>query len=169
MRNIEIKARITNIEAAEAVASRLSTDATPLRCHQRDTYFNVPSGRLKLRQCGDRSELIYYVRRDQPGPKRSDYEISPVDQPEKTRSILGEALGIKVEVRKQRTIYFVEEVRVHLDSIEGLGCFLELEAVLDEGTGEERARALVLELLDAFSISDEDLVEDSYCDLVKPG
>lgn len=169
MRNIEIKARVGDLEAAEAVASRL-TDAPPsARLSQVDTYFNVPDGRLKLREQDDGCELIFYRRPDARRPRRSDYEILAVNSPAATKRLLGEELGLLAVVSKQRTVYLYGNARIHLDDVAVLGTFVEFEAVMPEGAPDGEGEALVAELMREFSIREGDLVAGSYCDLLRGG
>ena len=166
MRNIEIKARLSDPAAAEAVAARLADAGPHARLHQVDTYFFIPEGRLKLREIDGEegcAELIFYRRPDSPGPKSCDYEIARVSDPAGINRVLDAAFGIRAVVDKQRTVYLYRNVRIHLDRVRGLGKFLEIEAVEPDSGGE----SLVRELLEKFSIRPEDLVEGSYCDLME--
>lgn len=168
MRNIEIKARVNDNEQAEAVAVSVAGQAHA-RVRQVDTYFNIPEGRLKLREergTGSESELIFYRRADRAGPGPSEYQIARVDSPDELKRILAEVLGVKAVVRKERTVYLLESTRIHLDIVEGLGTFIEFEALIPEGAGVETGRKTVEALIKAFSIKKEDLVESSYCDLI---
>ncbi len=169
MRNIEIKARLKSISSAEPIASGLAGGGPYARLLQVDTYFNVPDGRLKLREEGSTGELIYYRRPDAPGPSRSDYIIVPVGSPADVRGVLEAALGVRCMVRKQRAVYLHENVRIHLDEVEGLGFFLEFEAVMPEGSPDEEGESLLLSLMRAFGLEQDDLVDCSYCDLMKQG
>ena len=137
---------------------------------QRDTYFQVNSGRLKLRQRRPKgrpqeNQLIRYHREDQAGARGSDYTLVVVDDGEKTRSMLGQALGFRKEVVKQRTVYWHNHVRIHLDDVEGLGTFIEFEAIVDERCDEKSAGDKVERLREQFSINQEQVVKGSYVDL----
>ena len=170
MRNIEIKARVPSLAAAEATARKLPGAKLAARLHQVDTYFRIPAGRLKLRETHgseERSELVYYERPDERGPKRCRYEVAAVSNPQEMKRLLALAFGIRCVVEKDRTVYLVDTVRIHLDRVAGLGEFLEFEVVMSEGdpdaAGEERAR----ELMRVFRIEPDDLVEVSYADLIE--
>ncbi len=176
MRNIEIKARVGDIEKAEAVAREVA-QGDCVRLVQRDTYFRAPEGRLKLREVtGDRSfaELIFYRRPDESGPKRCEYEIAPVDDAAELKRTLAAALEVAHVVEKERTVYMhrpptspgVEHVRIHLDRVKGLGEFIEFEAVMREGAQDAEGKALLRDLMARFGVSEADLVEGSYCDLI---
>jgi len=165
-RNIEIKARIESVEALEPIAATLATEG-PIGIAQDDTFFRCPGGRLKLRvffptEC----ELIFYRRADQLGPKESFYIRSPTSSPETLREALSLAYGQVGRVVKRRTLYLVGRTRVHLDRVEGLGDFLELEVVLEEGEpseiGVREARALMSQL----GIEPSALIETAYVDLL---
>ncbi len=131
MINIEIKARCTDRERAEESLTALGAGPAGM-FDQRDTYFNVREGRLKLRLIGpDDGHLIFYRREDISGPKRSDYEIAFTTDPEALELMLREVLGSWIEVEKRREVWLWENVRIHLDEIKDLGTYVELEAVTD--------------------------------------
>ena len=165
--NIEIKARVRDIAAVRAVAERLSE----LPCtvlSQEDTFFYTPQGRLKLRVLGpDRGQLIYYERADAAGPKRSEYFVAPTDDPASLRAVLAPCLGVRGVVRKRRSLYRVGNARVHLDEVEGLGSFLELEVMLGPGQNEEEGQAIAQELMSRLGIQECDLIEGAYMDLLE--
>lgn len=169
MRNIEIKARLKSISSAEPIASGLANSGPHARLLQVDTYFNIPDGRFKLREEGETGELIYYRRPDAPGPSRCDYAIVSIGSPVEVKGILETALGVRCVVRKQRAVYLCKNVRIHLDEVDGLGSFLELEAVMPEASTDEEGESLVLRLMRAFGLEQHDLVDCSYCDLIKQG
>ena len=98
MTNIEIKAHYHDVERAEENLNALGAGLAGT-FHQKDTYFNVAQGRLKLRELGtDEGHLIFYHREDLAGPKRSDYEIAKTEDPEGLRNILSSIHGVLVEV-----------------------------------------------------------------------
>jgi predicted adenylyl cyclase CyaB len=164
-RNIEIKARVSNGEALLAAVYALpARDAGVL--HQLDTYFGVPSGRLKLREIdGAASELIYYSRPDAEDAKRSDYRIVPVAEAPTLKLLLAAALGVRGCVEKTRRLFLYRHTRIHLDLVAGLGEFLELETVL-EAISEEAGRAECAEVVRALGIRPEELCAESYIDMV---
>jgi predicted adenylyl cyclase CyaB len=165
--NVEIKARCADLAALRARVERIATARVGVD-HQRDTYFRTRAGRLKLRESSlSGGQLIPYLRPDAAGPRRADYRVIPVPDPEATRRLLADLLGVHREVRKRREIFLVENVRVHLDEVEGLGAFLELEAVFDGSAEAEPAeRARVDRLLAELGIREADLVPTSYEALV---
>ena len=161
--NIEIKARCADLAAARAIARRVASEHVGLD-RQVDTYFLTRSGRLKLRESSlSGGQLIPYLRPDRPGPKRSDYQVVPVPDPPVLKRILSEILGVHRVVEKRREIFLCENVRIHLDRVEGLGDFLELEAVTD-GTpaAEAAARRVVDQLMRELGVGEDDLVAVSY-------
>ena len=165
MTNIEIKARYENAERAEENLNALGAGLAGT-FHQKDTYFNVDDGRLKLRELGtDEGHLIFYKREDLAGPKRSDYEIAKTEDPEALRDILNKIHGTWVEVEKTRQVWLWENVRIHLDDVKGLGQFVELEAVTEE-KGIEESHQRVETLMRALEITSDQLVEGSYGDIV---
>lgn len=166
--NVEIKARIDSVDALLPRAKALSDDDHPQLIHQDDTFFNVPQGRLKLRVFSDGSgELIHYLRPDDEGPKRSDYQIAPVAEPDSLRAVLAAACGVLGRVVKHRILVLVGQTRIHLDRVEGLGDFLELEVVLRPGQSEAEGTALALELLAALGVAPEALLSGAYLDLLR--
>ncbi len=166
-RNVEIKARVADLAAIERRAADLA-DGGPFDLDQDDTFFVCPNGRLKLRQLArDRGELIHYERPDQGGPKLSRYVIAPTPDPAALREALSRAWGTAGRVRKRRRLYLVGDTRIHLDRVEQLGDFLELEVVLapaqSVAEGEEEARRIMA----ALGVADEDLVSGAYVDLLE--
>ena len=168
MINIEIKARTRNFDRAVQLAEKISDTKAELLC-QEDTFFNTPAGRLKLRVFGPRSgELIYYVREDSKEVKRSDYLITKTADPTGLKEALSLALGVRGIVRKRRLLYKSGSTRIHLDDVEGLGHFAELEYVVVEGEDLEQAAKAVQELMERLEISDDELVPQAYIDLLAP-
>jgi predicted adenylyl cyclase CyaB len=166
-RNIEIKARLphgidTVLPRALALAS-----GPPQAIAQDDTFFPCAHGRLKLRDFGDgRGELIQYERADDSGPKTSTYVRATTDAPDSLREALTRALGQIGRVRKQRTLLLVGRARIHLDRVEGLGDFIELEVVLADGEPEATGQAEAEQLMQALGISPEHLLRGAYLDLL---
>ena len=166
-RNIEIKARIENIDALAAKVAGMA-DQGPIEIFQDDTFFTCPNVRMKLRTfSADKAELIFYQRPNQAGPKESVYSISPITSPDKTREVLSQAYGQTGRVRKHRTLFIIGRTRVHLDRVEGLGEFMELEVVLAENESTESGVIAANELLHKLGISPDALIEEAYVDLLK--
>jgi predicted adenylyl cyclase CyaB len=166
-RNIEIKAQIENLESLMAKVAEIA-DEGPIEIFQDDTFFACPNGRLKLRTFSDdKGELIFYQRPNCAGPKESVYSIAPVTAPDKIREVLSQGYGQTGRVRKHRTLYLVGRTRVHLDRVEGLGDFMELEVVLAEKESTEAGVAVANELLHKLGISPDALIEGAYVDLLK--
>ncbi len=163
-RNVEIKARIAAVAALTPVAARLA-DSGPTVLEQDDTFFLCPNGRLKLRhQTGVGAELIFYQRADREGPKECFYLRVPVADPDAMRNLLEHSYGTTGRVRKRRVLFLAGRTRIHLDSVEGLGEFLELEVVLRDAepidAGVEEARQLMARL----GISPDQLIHGAYVD-----
>jgi len=164
--NIEIKARCSDHQSIRDILE-LRGARTVGEDHQIDTYFNVEAGRLKLREGNIENSLIFYHRPDSAGPKRSDVLLYRVAPDPSLKEVLGASLGIKVVVDKRREIFFDENVKIHLDRVQGLGAFLEIEAIDADGTRtEEELKKQCDSFMDLFSVQDEDLVEKSYSDLL---
>ncbi len=165
-RNVEIKARVDDLDALEHLVAGLA-DSGPIATPQDDTFFACDAGRLKLRVFATgEGELIYYRRADEQGPKESFYILSPAPDPVSLREVLGLAYGLAGRVIKHRTLYLVGRTRVHLDRVEGLGAYLELEVVLEEGEPTEAGVREAHDLLAQLGIPGSRLVETAYVDLL---
>jgi predicted adenylyl cyclase CyaB len=165
-RNVEIKARVDSLDAIEPLAAALSGQE-PVSIAQDDTFFACANGRLKLRAfAAGTGELIFYRRSDETGPKESFYVVSRTDAPDTLREALTLAYGTAGRVRKQRRLYLAGRTRIHLDRVEGLGEFLELEVVLREDetpdAGMEEARSLMAGL----GVAPQQLLSGAYVDLL---
>lgn len=166
-RNVEIKARIDSIEALLPRARALAGGAEPVPIVQDDSFFACAHGRLKLRDFGDGTgELIQYQRADDAGPKTSTYVRSPSAAPDSLREALARALGPAGRVRKRRWLLLAGRTRIHLDRVEGLGDFLELEVVLAQGEDERSGLAEAHALLAALGVGADALVRGAYVDLL---
>jgi predicted adenylyl cyclase CyaB len=166
-RNIEIKARVRDFPDLKRRAESLSD--SPLEViPQEDTFFVTSKGRLKLRVLApDRAQLVYYERFDQDGPKRSDYFIFNTNDPENLKTALKLALGIRGVVKKTRYLYMIGQTRLHLDNVEGLGQFVELEVVLRDGQSDPEGQAVAGDLMKKLGIESTDLIEGAYMDLLE--
>ena len=171
MRNLEAKFPLGDLDAARMAALALGYTASA-NFIQRDTFFVVARGKLKLREQPPAAWLIHYERDRESGLMLSRYEIVPAADPTRTREVLARALGVLAEVRKHRTLLTRRNVRLHLDRVETLGNFAEIEAVLGEGSeegageGAGSARAAVDELLTALGVGASELIEVSYFELM---
>ena len=166
-KNIEIKAAIDDPASLCALLDELCEHA-PRLLQQDDSFFNVPDGRLKLRQFADGSaELLFYRRDDVEGPKTSSYWRSPVSDAESMRDLLNHAFGSAGRVIKQRWLYLHGRTRIHVDQVQDLGDFMELEVVLGPddslAAGEQEAQVLLQKL----QISTQQLLAGAYLDLLK--
>lgn len=164
--NIEIKARCDDLGAIRAILHEEDADFVG-EDHQVDTYFRVPSGRLKLREGTIERSLIHYERPDQAGPKPSDVTRYEPGAPEELKSVLVAALNVWVIVEKRREIYFIDNVKFHLDRVEGIGTFVEIEAIGRDASAEPAAlRAQCEAYMERFNLAPDALVADSYSDLL---
>lgn len=165
-RNIEIKARLADPQAVKSRVEAIA-EGDPVVLEQEDVFFRSRSGRLKLRKTSDGAELIYYERSDDPEPAESQYLKTSCSDGPATEAMLSLALGIRGIVGKRRSVYRVGQTRVHLDEVENLGAFLELEVTLglseDAAEGEDIARAL----MEKLGIERGDLVAGAYIDLLE--
>ena len=165
--NIEIKARTRDFEEVRRRAESLSDTLVEV-IPQEDIFFNTEKGRLKLRILAlNLGQLIYYTRPDQQGPKRSEYHFYETPDPENLKRVLELAYGIRGVVKKTRYLYLVGQTRVHLDDVEGLGQFMELEVVMGEGQGDAQGQAIAEGLMSRLGVGRGDLLEGAYMDLLE--
>ena len=165
-RNVELKASIGSIEALAPAAAALA-DSGPVGIEQDDTFFNCPGGRLKLRELSaHEGELIFYRRPDESGPKESFYVIAQTSNPSAMREALSHAYGVAGRVRKHRTLYLAGRTRIHLDRVEDLGDFLELEVVLSDGEVPESGIEDAHRLLASLGVHTSQLEAGAYVDLL---
>jgi len=165
--NIEIKAKCNDPEYIRKILYNRSADFKGLD-HQTDTYFKVPKGRLKLREGNIEYNLIYYNREDIYGPKRSDVIYYHPNKKAPVKELLSQALGEFVTVKKKREIYYIDNIKFHIDEVEELGSFVEIEAI--DKTGNISAEKLCrqcAEYLELFKINKNDLLENSYSDMLR--
>ena len=164
--NVEIKASCFDPSAIRTILHAKNARFVGLD-HQTDTYFLVPNGRLKLREGNIENNLIHYFRDSQAGPKKSEVSLYSTNPDPALKETLSRALGIKVVVDKQREIYFIENVKFHLDTVEGLGSFVEIEAIDTDGSlGEAKLEEQCSYYLNLFGILQEALISDSYSDML---
>ena len=165
--NIEIKARVRDWAELERRVEILA-DGPGRVLHQHDVFFNAAQGRLKLRVLADdQGYLVYYRRADQAGPKASEYVLAPSTAPAALEEALAAALGVRGVVDKQRVLYMVGQTRVHLDQVDGLGAYMELEVVLEPGQGAEQGARIAEDLMAQLGIDPGDLVHGAYIDLLE--
>lgn len=163
MINIEWKARVFDVGPVEDRLREIgATEAE--RTVQVDTYFDVPRGRLKLREGVRSGELIHYNREEGEAVRASHYERAPVADTRALRRLLDAALGVRGVVEKHRTVWLIGDVRVHLDRVRDLGDFVEVEAPVTEGDSDA-ARSRAERLLDALGVTQEECIAASYIDL----
>jgi len=167
-RNVEIKARIESMISIFPKAAALA-DGDPVEILQEDTFFACANGRLKLRVLSaDHGELIFYRRPDQKGSKESSYIVSTTSTPFALHECLSLALGQVGHIRKKRTLFRVGRTRIHLDRVEGLGDFLELEVVLADNEDVKIGEAIVADLMEKLGVRPDQLIAGAYIDLLPP-
>lgn len=164
--NIEIKARCSN---AEKVRKYLLNNKADFKGtdQQTDTYFNVRNGRLKLREGNIENNLIYYERNNQAGPKSSNFILTKIPDAGQLKESLSKANGIKTVVKKKREIYYIDNVKFHIDEVDGLGSFVEIEAgnILVDLEKEQLQQQCEF-YMQQFDIEEKDLIEISYSDML---
>ena len=164
--NVEIKASCSNPEFIRNYlftknAKFIGTD------RQIDTYFNVTNGRLKLREGVIENNLIFYERNNQPGPKSSFFNLIKISDPNGLKEVLKNSIGIKMIVTKKREIYYIGNIKFHIDEVEELGSFIEIEAgnILADLTGTELSEQCNFYMKE-FGINNNDLIAESYSDML---
>lgn len=165
-RNVEIKAKLSNSGRQRELAEILSGSSGEI-INQEDVFFNCAVGRLKLRVLSsDDGHLICYDRPDQAGPKTSTYSIYTTTDPATLRNVLEQSLGVPAIVRKVRLLFMVGRTRIHIDTVDDLGDFLEIEVVLNENEDIEIGQREASELMRELEIESSSLIEKAYVDLL---
>lgn len=166
--NIEIKARCTDHNTIRSILKSHKADFKGID-HQIDTYFKTNNGRLKLREGNIENFLIFYERENHKGPKQSDIILFKSDPHSSLKELLSQSLGILTIVDKHREIYFIENVKFHIDTVKNLGTFMEIEAIDTDGSHtKEMLTEQCRRYLDLFDIQTSDLISVSYSDLLTP-
>jgi len=164
--NIEIKARSNNQDLIREILKSHHAEFRGVD-HQIDTYLKVNSGRLKLREGNIENSLVHYDRENKEGPKQSNVTLFKSDPKSSLKEILTKALGVLVVVDKSREIYFIDNVKFHIDSVKDLGTFVEIEATdADCSIGKNKLLEQCQHYLDLFKIKHENLISNSYSDLL---
>jgi adenylate cyclase class IV len=165
MKNLEAKFRLDDLDRARDAAIALGYSERAILT-QRDTFFSVNRGKLKLREENGAAVLIYYSR-DESGPLMlSNYDIVAIPNTASTIAMLAAALGTIAVVEKVRTLMMRDHVRLHLDRVATLGNFGEIEAVIADVDDPEHSRGAVNELLAALAITPSDLIDVSYFEML---
>ena len=165
MKNLEIKCRMNTFTLVRRALKALGAVRQVPVLKQVDWYFPVPRGRFKLRQVrGGAGELIFYIRPTTRAARVSDFSRLPVPDVPATRRLLADALGEAACVSKRRELWLLENARIHLDQVDRLGRFLEVEVIVTQGIGQ--AKTLMRTLLTGLAIEPDTLVAQSYAELV---
>ncbi len=167
-RLVELKARVDNLGPLSDKLIQDGAEQVGI-FHQVDTYYEIPRGRLKLREIEGQvtAELIYYERENIPDPKQSEVFLFSIPKPKIFKEILRQIIKIKAVVDKGREIYFYKGVKIHLDSVKGLGYFIEFERITSEDSERQREDTQkILELRDKLGINPQSQVRLSYSDLI---
>lgn len=163
---IEIKAKTSKQDEIRKIL-KLNNASFEGEDHQVDTYFKVPFGRLKLREGTIENNLIHYHRENKKGPKQSKVTLYKSSPESSLKNVLESANGILTVVDKKREIYFIDNVKFHIDRVKELGTFIEIEAIDKDGSiGRKRLLEQCEFYLDLFDVSEKELVDISYSDLL---
>ena len=166
IKNVEIKARCSDHSQIRNILKNNNAEFKGLD-HQIDTYFAAKEGRLKLREGNVENSLIYYLRENNSGPKESNIKLFKIEPGSSLKSLLISALDILVEVKKAREIYFIDNVKFHLDDVVELGMFVEIEAIDKDGSiGLEKLNEQCNYYIKLFRIQSSDLISNSYSDML---
>jgi predicted adenylyl cyclase CyaB len=166
--NLELKARIADLDAARERVRALGADLQGAE-HQVDQYYQVPRGRMKLRQSSlDGAHLIVYLRPNDVSARVSTFHRLPVDHPDDVSDTLEAMFGAGSTVDKEREVWWWNDVRIHLDRVAGLGTFVEFEARLDTIDDQHAAQRLVDQLTRQLGIESSDLISGSYGEMTCP-
>jgi predicted adenylyl cyclase CyaB len=167
--NVEIKAKCGNLGMYEEKLRKLGAELIRIE-EQKDTYFSILDGRLKVRELPATARLIYYVRENISEPKKSEVLIFDIDDMNRClvlMDILKRLFPIRCIVRKSRKIYGFQNIHIHLDRVEGLGSFLELEGALQKSQTITSLRKQVGDFQKILGIKKEDLLNVSYSDMLQ--
>lgn len=166
-KNIEIKAKV-NLNEIEKKVVLLKNISTPQIIIQEDVFLNHNEGRLKLRKFPNgKCELIFYKRDNLNGPKSSEYYIYNSTNTDELQNFLINSFGLRGIVRKTRKLYLFKNTRIHLDAVESLGEFLELEVIVNDEYDETACRQTAYDLINYLQISEEMLIDKAYIDLLE--
>ncbi|KAA3595959.1 MAG: class IV adenylate cyclase [Calditrichaeota bacterium] len=164
--NIEIKAKINNLKKLQILAEKISDTSCEIQ-YQKDIFYQSKKGRLKLRIINSEiGNLISYFRPDTKKAKQSNYKIFKTENPNSLQGILSESLEEIVTVKKKRLIYLVGQTRIHLDEVENLGNFMEIEVVLKPNQDSQEGHKIAKDLMEKLEIKSEDLISCAYADLI---
>jgi predicted adenylyl cyclase CyaB len=164
--NVEIKAKSDNHAEIRALLNSKNAILKGID-HQLDTYFNVNKGRLKLREGNIENNLIHYIREDKEGPKQSKISLYKSKPESSLKEILTRSIGILTTIEKTREIYYIDNVKFHIDTVKNLGTFIEIEAIDMDGTIGEAELLIQCEYyLALFSITKDNLISVSYSDMI---
>ncbi|UCE96117.1 MAG: class IV adenylate cyclase [Candidatus Bathyarchaeota archaeon] len=165
---VELKARANSLELSRNRLIEFGAKKIGV-FHQIDTYYEVPTGRLKLREVEGKadSELIYYEREDVFEPKKNSVFIFQLSQSQILKGILNRILTIKGVVDKIREIYLYDDIQIHLDTVRDLGSYIEFERITSSDPRQQKKDLLKLERLrKRLNISSQSLERSSYSDLI---
>ncbi len=166
IRNFEFKAKVAKLEQYENKLLTLKPQFKGTD-YQKDTYFNVKNGRLKLREGNIENSLINYEREDSCKAKESQVILYQHQPNVALKDILIKQLGVKVVVSKKRKIYFIDNVKFHFDTLENLGTFIEVEAIdTNEVFSTEELKEQCNKYFEFFELTKQYLVDKSYSDLI---
>jgi len=164
--NFEFKAFVDNLNDFESKLKTLEPRFIGID-HQIDTYFNVPIGRLKLREGNIENALISYNREDRAEAKKSEITLYRHQPDDALKSILTEQFGVKAIVDKNRKIYFIDNVKFHFDVVKDLGTFMEVEAIDAESEYSiDELKNQCDYYFTFFGLKKADLIDKSYSDLI---
>lgn len=163
--NIEIKAKCNDLDAVRKTLKSHNADFKGID-QQTDVYFHSKQGRLKLREGNIENSLIFYDREDKSMSKESKVILYKSHDSETLKSILSKTSGIKTIVEKKREIYFIENVKFHIDIVKNLGQFIEIEVIGSDESNKSDLQSKCEFYMELLKIKQQDLISNSYSDML---
>lgn len=168
MKLIEMKARCSNPSKIRHLLLQQPNIQFIGIDSQVDTYFKIPSGRLKLREGNIENSLIYYDRENKKDAKKSDVTLYKSTEIASLKAVLVAALPILIVVEKKREIYFIDHIKFHIDTLTSLGSFLEIEVIdANDAMDISEMRQQCERYMKLLDIQKEDLMEHSYSEMLQ--
>lgn len=165
--NIEIKSSCRNLNKVRDILKSQNADFKGID-HQKDTYFNSSKGRLKLREGNIENNLIHYERENTQGSKESKFTLYKTEVDSSLKTILENAIGNKCIVEKEREIFFIDNVKFHLDTVKNLGTFIEIEASnKDNKLSKDKLQEQCNFYVKLLQINPKDFISNSYSDMIQ--
>ncbi len=166
MKNLELKVKYCDRKRVFNALKKLNAEYEGI-LYQRDVYFDITPGRLKLRSINNAiHQLIYYKRSNRATAKYSNYYISEISHPKNVEEILSDIYSVRTIVSKSRRLFFWQNVRIHIDNVYSLGKFMEFEIICNTILQENESLNKMKYLKEIFNIKNSDVLSSSYSDMI---